>query len=38
VQTFSSLKKIGIEDLKETLDHWLNHELSEPEDPLTAIE
>ena len=38
VQTFSSLKKIGIEDLKETLDHWLNHELSEPEDSLTAIE
>ena len=38
VQIFSSLKKIGIEDLKETLDHWLNHELSEPEDPLTAIE
>ena len=38
VQTFSSLKKIGIEDLKATLDHWLNHELSEPEDPLTAIE
>jgi GTP-binding protein len=38
VQTFSSLKKIGIEDLKEILDHWLNHELCEYEDSSTDIE
>ena len=35
VQAFSALKKIGIKDLTQTLDHWFSFDFSVAESPLS---